>query len=145
MGSYSPVHQGGRTRRFALWSASSTNGFVLRGGHVWLTALICRQRRSTPRWSGMPASSADDRTSVIVLSRSLGILSVVAMLLASCAPSVLQEPTQLAPGAGKSFRLTRAAEVGLSTGYSTTLRANTRWELVGTIMQGEVYRTKDQV
>ena len=93
----------------------------------------------------MPASSADDRTSVIVLSRSLGILSVVAMLLASCAPSVLQEPTQLAPGAGKSFRLTRAAEVGLSTGYSTTLRANTRWELVGTIMQGEVYRTKDQV
>jgi hypothetical protein len=35
--------------------------------------------------------------------------------------------------------------VKLSTGYSTTLRANTRWELVGTVPQGEVYRTRDQV
>jgi len=65
--------------------------------------------------------------------------------VASCAPLVVQEPTQLTPGVGKSFRLTRATEVALSTGYSTTLRANTRWELVGTVTQGEVYRTKDQV
>jgi hypothetical protein len=83
---------------------------------------------------------------VIVPRYSLGILSVTAVvLLSSCAPAVVQEPAQLAPGTGKSFRLTRAAEVGLSTGYSTTLRANTRWELVGTISQGEVYRTRDQV
>jgi hypothetical protein len=77
--------------------------------------------------------------------RFLGVFGVVAVLMASCAPVVVQEPAQLTPGVGKSFRLSRAAEVALSTGYSTTLRANTRWELVGTVTQGEVYRTKDQV
>jgi hypothetical protein len=77
--------------------------------------------------------------------RFLGVFGVVAVLVASCAPVVVQEPAQLTPGVGKSFRLSRAAEVALSTGYSTTLRANTRWELVGTVTQGEVYRTKDQV
>lgn len=79
-----------------------------------------------------------------VLAPSLRVL-VLVLLLAACAPTVVQQPTQLTPSAGKSFRLARAAEVALSTGYSTTLRANTRWELVGTLAQGEVYRTKDQV
>lgn len=73
------------------------------------------------------------------------VLAVAAVLLVSCAPMVVQEPAQLTPGAGKSFRLTRAVEAVLSTGYSTTLRASTRWELVGAITQGEVYRTKDQI
>lgn len=77
--------------------------------------------------------------------RFLGVFGVVAVLAASCAPLVVQEPAQFTPAGGKSFRLSRAAEVGLSTGYSTTLRADTRWELVGTVTQGEVYRTKDQV
>jgi hypothetical protein len=77
--------------------------------------------------------------------RFLGVFGIIAVLVASCAPLVVQEPAQFTPGAGKSFRLSRAAEVALSTGYSTTLRANTRWELVGTVTQGEVYRTKDQV
>jgi hypothetical protein len=71
--------------------------------------------------------------------------AVVTVFLASCASAVIQEPTQLTPGSGKAFRLTRTVEVALSTGYSTTLRANTRWEFVGTVTQGEVYRTKDQV
>ena len=81
---------------------------------------------------------------MIVSRRSIGVFGAVAMLLASCA-TVVQQSTQLTPRTGDTFRLTRAAEVRLSTGYSTTLRANTRWELVGTITQGEVYRTKDQV
>lgn len=75
----------------------------------------------------------------------LGILSLVALLVGSCAPAVVQEPTQLTPATEKSFRLTQAAEVGLATGYSTTLRANTTWQQVGTVPQGEVYRTRDQV
>ena len=82
---------------------------------------------------------------MIVSSRSIGLLGVLAVLLAACAPVVPQTSTQLTPGAGKTFRLVRAAEVPLSTGYSTKLRANTRWELVGTIPEGEVYRTKDQI
>ena len=80
-----------------------------------------------------------------VSKRSLGILSLLVLLLGSCAPVVVQEPTQLTPAEGKGFRLTQAAEVALATGYSTTLRATTRWQLVGTIPQGEVYRTRDQV
>ncbi len=75
----------------------------------------------------------------------LGVGALVAVFFVACAPTVVQEPTQLTPGAGKGFRLTRAVDISLSTGYSTTLRANTRWELVGTIAQGEVYRTKDQI
>jgi hypothetical protein len=77
--------------------------------------------------------------------RSLGVLGAAAMLLASCAPTVVQESTQLTPETGKRLRRARAAEVRLSTGYSTTLRAGTRWERVGTIPQGEVYRTQDQI
>ena len=54
----------------------------------------------------------------------LGALPVaVVAFLVSCAPSIIQQPTQFAPGTGKTFRLTRAAEVKLSTGYSTTLRS----------------------
>jgi len=69
---------------------------------------------------------------------------VIALFVAACAPPVTQLPTQLTPGTGKSFRLMREAEADISTGRSTTLRANTRWELVGTVSMGEVYRTRDQ-
>jgi hypothetical protein len=82
---------------------------------------------------------------MIASKRALGILSLFALLLESCAPVVVQEPTQLTPAVGKGFRLTQAAEVALATGYSTTLRADTTWQLVGTVPQGEVYRTRDQV
>ncbi len=78
--------------------------------------------------------------------RSLWIISAgIALLIAACAPPVTQLPTQLTPGTGKGFRLTREVEADISTGRSTTLRANTRWEFVGTVSMGEVYRTRDQV
>jgi hypothetical protein len=81
-----------------------------------------------------------------VSNRSLRLISVgIALFVAACAPSVTQLPTQLTPGTGKSFRLARGVEADISTGHSTTLRANTRWELVGTISLGEVYRTREQV
>lgn len=69
----------------------------------------------------------------------------MALLIAACAPPVTQLPAHLAPSTGKSFRLTHEVEAHISTGHPTTLRANTRWELVGTITRGEVYRTRDQV
>ena len=59
----------------------------------------------------------------------LGLLALVSILVAACAPTVVQQATQ-------SFRLSRTAKVPLSTGYSTTLRENSRWELVGTIRKG---------
>lgn len=74
---------------------------------------------------------------MIAWKRALVILSA-AVLLASCAPAVVYESTLLTPEIGKSLRLARAVDVRLSTGYSTTLRAGTRWERVGTIPQGYV-------
>jgi len=72
------------------------------------------------------------------------IAAGIALFLAACAPPVTQLPTQLTPATGKSFRLTREVEADISTGRSTTLRAGTSWELVGTVSMGEVYRTHDQ-
>lgn len=76
---------------------------------------------------------------------SLWMLIGVLIAAAGCAPAIVQQSTRFTPGGGKSFRLARAAEVPLSTGYSTTLRPGSRWELVGHLPQGEVYRTRDQV
>jgi hypothetical protein len=70
---------------------------------------------------------------------------VSVLVLAGCASAVTQEPTQFTPEGGKTFRLTRQSDVSLSTGYSTKLRPDTRWELVGRLPQGDVYRTRDQV
>jgi len=81
-----------------------------------------------------------------VSKRSLWIVTAgIALFMVACAPPVTQLPTQLTPGTGKSFRLASPVEADISTGRSTTLRANTRWELVGTVSMGDVYRTRDQV
>ena len=99
-----------------------------------------------PPTSANVAYAQTPRPGWAVSKRSLRvILAGIALFVSACAPPVTQLPTQLTPSAGKSFRLTRAAEADISTGQSTKLRANTRWELVGTVAQGEVYRTRDQV
>ena len=77
--------------------------------------------------------------------RPLEVVILVVTLLAGCAPAVVQQPSQFSVAGGKSFRLDRTTEIPLSTGYSTTLRQGTRWELIGRLSQGEVYRTRDQV
>jgi hypothetical protein len=69
----------------------------------------------------------------------------VATLLTACAPAVVQQPAQFTANTGKTFRLAQPAEISLSTGYSTKLRPGTRWELIGRLPQGEVYRTRDQI
>jgi len=72
-----------------------------------------------------------------VSKRSLRVVTAgIALFMAACAPPVTQLPTQLTPAQARAFRLTRAAEADVSTGHSTTLRANTRWELVGTVLDG---------
>ena len=76
----------------------------------------------------------------------LAVVGIAGLVLATgCAPAVRQEPAQLTTAEGKEFRLTRAVTVPLSTGYSTTLQAGSRWQLVGGVAQGQVYRTRDHV
>jgi hypothetical protein len=79
------------------------------------------------------------------MRKALSLVTPAYLLLASCAPAVVQQSVQLAPGGGTSLRLTRPVSVPLSTGYSTRLRADTRWDLVGNLPQGDVYKTRDQI
>jgi hypothetical protein len=45
----------------------------------------------------------------------------------------------------KQFRVVEGLDVHLSTGYTTHIKPNTSWSLVGTVSQGEVYKSRDQV
>jgi len=44
-----------------------------------------------------------------------------------------------------SLELQEEATVRMESGYSRTLKAKTRWEYVGKISNGDVFKTKDQV
>ena len=73
-----------------------------------------------------------------------------AALVSACAFDVVhltQTPAVLEPVAVEPTRylLNQELEVNLGTGYSRKLRAGTRWEAVGSIEQGEVLKTRDQI
>jgi hypothetical protein len=44
-----------------------------------------------------------------------------------------------------SFILEQEEKIDLGTGYSRNLKAKTKWDYVGTIEKGDVFKTKDQV
>jgi hypothetical protein len=72
------------------------------------------------------------------------------VLLHACAFDIVhikQMPAQLEASSptGRSFELDSAATVHLDTGYVRVLKKGTRWTCIGTIPEGDVYRTKDQV
>lgn len=75
--------------------------------------------------------------------------TLTALLLAACAFAVPTEPARFSPlAAGSpaaSIFLARDAELRLSTGYSRTLPANSRWRAVGSLPQGTVYQRVDGV
>ncbi len=75
----------------------------------------------------------------------------VALMVASgCAFDVYhlkQLPATMESGrsARDSFQLVKEQEVDLGNSYKRTLRKGTRWTHVGTIRQGEVFKTADQI
>ena len=74
----------------------------------------------------------------------------LASLSTACAFDVVhvtQNPARLeSPRSGaEPFQLAREINIDLGTGFSRALRSGTRWEPVGHIAQGDVYRTRDQV
>lgn len=78
------------------------------------------------------------------------VVSFLAGLLYGCAFDVIhvkQFPTTMVVQSAKinSFHLDKAVSLSLGTGYSRNLREGTRWNYVGTIPQGDVYKTTDQV
>ena len=55
-------------------------------------------------------------------------------------------PTVCTPRSDKSFRIKDTTSItGAPCGYDRTLSKGTKWNLVGTIPEGEVYKSKDQV
>lgn len=72
------------------------------------------------------------------------------LLLNACAFDIVhvkQTPASIAlqndPSA--NFTLKKEVKVSLGTGYSRTLKANTNWSLVGSLPEGSVFKTRDQI
>ena len=60
---------------------------------------------------------------------------------------VKQEPARFEQSTSTqdSWKLSRDVDISLDTGYKRKLKAGTRWECIGNIENGDVYRTKDQI
>jgi|GEM_PF-686774 len=80
----------------------------------------------------------------------VGFCLIVVFLLHACAFDVVhlrQSSCQIekVKSNGKSFRLGKEVQVTLDTGYSRKLKDGVRWDYVGVIPLGEVFRTNDQI
>ncbi len=81
---------------------------------------------------------------------SAEILLIIVLLLHACAFDIIhvrQSPCQIEKSKSdrKPFRLGKEIQVTLDTGYSRKLKDGVRWEYVGVIPPGEVFRTNDQI
>lgn len=79
---------------------------------------------------------------------ALRVLSL--LFLAGCAfdvSHVRQQPVQFraVTSAFREFVLLQEVKVKLGSGFPTVLKAGTRWRQIGSVEQGDVYATKDQV
>jgi hypothetical protein len=82
--------------------------------------------------------------------KTIFILFIFNTLFISCAfdlVHVKQLPTKLdtTQQPKSSFILEKEEKIDLGTGYSRVIKAGTKWDYVGTIENGDVYNTKDQV
>lgn len=81
--------------------------------------------------------------------RPIAAFLLLAAILAGCAAPVPVEPANLvqrsATASPAAIQIAAAKEVLLPTGYRRTLPINSRWQHVGAIRQGAVYRPVDGV
>lgn len=71
------------------------------------------------------------------------VASIAVIGLGACAPMVATAPAALTADNTASpsrIQVTTPAEIRLETGYTRTLAAGSRWQRVGTLPQGSVYR-----
>ncbi len=78
------------------------------------------------------------------------LIALLLLLAAGCAFNVIrveQTPTKLASDnfCNNSFVLAKNIDIQPSGGYSRTLKKGTKWNCVGRVTQGEVYKTNDQI
>ena len=82
--------------------------------------------------------------------RKVAFIVVAPLLISACAFDVVtveRVPTKMSPTteAVESYQLRSETTVDLGTNYSRTLKAGTRWNPVGSVPQGRVFATEDQV
>lgn len=75
------------------------------------------------------------------------IIGCLACLLCACSTQQTQLSGQLVPSATPAllYTLEDAVTIKASRASATVLKAGTTWTEVGSLEQGKVYRTKDQV
>jgi hypothetical protein len=75
----------------------------------------------------------------------------ILLMLAGCASDVPRLPSALAPiptgaqSTKNTFTLNQSVTLVSSTGYSSVMRAGSRWLQVGRIAEGDVYRTDNSI
>ena len=82
--------------------------------------------------------------------KKLCVLFIFNVFFLSCAfdlVHVKQLPAQLDTTQQRknSFVLEKEEKIDLGTGYSRVLKAETKWDYAGTLENGDVFKTKDQV
>ena len=78
------------------------------------------------------------------------ILILTICLNFGCAFDVVrikQEPAHFEPisSSHDAWTLAEDVKISLDTGYNRKLKAGTRWDLIGKIENGDVYKTNDQI
>ena len=86
----------------------------------------------------------------LIKNKILVVSCFLSILVNGCAfdiVNVKQIPTQMKPVQliKDSFVLASEVDVSLDTTYSSKLKSGTVWSYVGTISEGDVFKTKDQV
>lgn len=87
---------------------------------------------------------------ILTLEARRASLVLSLLLLAGCAfdvSHVRQQPAQFSAVTSifREFALIQEVKVKLGTGFPTVLKAGTRWRQIGSVEQGDVFATKDQV
>lgn len=86
----------------------------------------------------------------LIKNKILVVGCFLSILMSGCAfdiVNVKQIPTQMksANFIKDSFVLINEVNVSLDTTYSSKLKSGTVWNFVGTISEGDVFKTKDQI
>lgn len=81
---------------------------------------------------------------------ALIFILLLPVLLSACAfdlVSVKQHPASIDSSSDPAadFTLGEEAKLTLGTGYNRKLNKGTRWSFVGSLPQGDVFKTKDQI
>lgn len=106
--------------------------------------------RSTPKPSFIYPTSPQAKADTQNLVVRLFLLCLFSFLYSGCAFDLVnidQSPTKFQSGqeSKSQFQLEEEVKVSFAMGFSTVLKNGTKWNHIGSIPEGDVYRTDDQI